>query len=213
MEELLGFILAVIIISVSGVMSPGPLFVANVFYGIKDGASAGLKMSYGHTVVELPLILILGFSALSLETVPQFRIIIAILGAVGLFAFAGLQIKSVFKSKTMLQNQTKLSPFFAGILLSALNPFFIIWWFTIGFKLISDSLVLWPFWGILVLFGLHVWMDYAWLTSTAYLSSRSSKFLSNKNYRFFVVGMSVVLIYFGIIFITDIIPNHEDALE
>ncbi len=35
MEELLGFAAAVIIISTSGVMSPGPLFAANVFYGVK----------------------------------------------------------------------------------------------------------------------------------------------------------------------------------
>ena len=205
MEELLGFAVAVIIISTSGVMSPGPLFVANVFYGAKGGASAGLKMSYGHTVVELPLIILLGFSALSLETIPQFRIIIAILGSIGLFLFAGIQIKSVFKSKTTLTNQTKYGPFFAGILFSALNPFFIIWWFTIGFKLISDSLFLWSFWGIAILFALHIWMDYAWLTSTAYLSSRGSRFLSNKNYRFFIFGLSLVLIYFGITFITDVI--------
>lgn len=205
MEELLGFAVAVIIISTSGVMSPGPLFAANVFYGVKEGASAGLKMSYGHTVVELPLIILLGFSALSLETIPQFRIIIAILGSIGLFLFAGIQIKSVFKSKTTLTNQTKYGPFFAGIFFSALNPFFIIWWFTIGFKLISDSLFLWSFWGIAILFALHIWMDYAWLTSTAYLSSRGSRFLSNKNYRFFIFGISLVLIYFGITFITDVI--------
>jgi len=207
MEELLGFAVAVIIISTSGVMSPGPLFAANVLYGAKGGASAGLKMSYGHTVVELPLIILLGLSALSLETIPQFRIIIAILGSIGLFLFAGIQIKSVFKSKTTLTNQTKYSPFFAGILFSALNPFFIIWWFTIGFKLISDSLFLWSFWGIAILFALHIWMDYAWLTSTAYLSSRGSRFLSNKNYRFFIFGLSLVLIYFGITFITDVISS------
>ena len=205
MEEILGFAVTVIIISISGVMLPGPLFVANIFYGVKGGASAGLKMSYGHTVVELPLIILLGFSALSLETIPQFRIIIAILGSIGLFLFAGIQIKSVFKSKTTLTNQTKYGPFFAGILFSALNPFFIIWWFTIGFKLISDSLFLWSFWGIAILFALHIWMDYAWLTSTAYLSSRGSRFLSNKNYRFFIFGLSLVLIYFGITFITDVI--------
>ena len=164
MEELLGFVVTVIIISVSGVMSPGPLFVANIFYGVKGGASSGLKMSCGHTVVELPLIIFLGFSALSLETFPQFRIIIAVLGAIGLFVFAGIQIKSVFKSKSSLVNQTKYGPFLGGILFSALNPFFIIWWFTIGFKLIPDSLVLWSFWGIAILFASHIWMDYTWST-------------------------------------------------
>ncbi len=206
MEELLGFVVTVIIISVSGVMSPGPLFVANIFYGVKGGASAGLKMSCGHTVVELPLIIFLGFSALSLETFPQFRIIIAIQVAIGLFVFAGIQIKSVFKSKSPLVNQTKYGPFLGGILFSALNPFFIIWWLTIGFKLISDSLVLWSFWGIAILFASHIWMDYTWLTSTAYLSNRSSGFLSNKNYRFFIIGISIVLIYFGITFIADAFP-------
>ncbi len=206
MEELLGFAVTVIIISVSGVMSPGPLFVANIFYGVKGGASAGLKMSCGHTVVELPLIIFLGFSALSLETFPQFRIIIAVLGAIGLFVFAGIQIKSVFKSKSTLVNQTKYGPFLGGILFSALNPFFIIWWFTIGFKLISDSLVLWSFWGIAILFTFHIWMDYTWLTSTAYLSKRSSGFLSNNNYKFFIIGLSILLIYFGITFIADAIP-------
>jgi len=206
MEELLAFAITVIVISTSGVMSPGPLFVANVFYGAKQGAVSGLKMSIGHTVVEFPLIMLLGLGALSLEAVPQFRTIITIAGAIGLFGFAGIQIKSVIKLKTTPANQTKYSPFFAGVLLSALNPFFIIWWFTIGFKLISDSLVLWSFWGIAIMFALHIWMDYAWLTSTAYLSSRSLRFLSNKNYRFFIIGISAVLIYFGITFVMDAIP-------
>jgi len=112
MEELLVFAITVIVISTSGVMSPGPLFVANIFYGAKQGAASGLKMSVGHTVVELPLILLLGFGALTLESVPEFRVIITVAGAIGLFAFAGLQIKSAFKSNPTPENQTKYSPFF-----------------------------------------------------------------------------------------------------
>ena len=42
MQEFLGFALTVIIISVSGVMSPGPLFTANIMYGIKEGTQSGL---------------------------------------------------------------------------------------------------------------------------------------------------------------------------
>jgi len=204
MQEFLAFAVTVIIISTSGVMSPGPLFVANIMYGAKQGASAGLKMSCGHTIVELPLVILLGVGALSLETAPEFRIIITILGALGLFAFAAIQIRSAIKSKSAVAN-TKYGPFVAGILLSALNPFFIIWWLTIGFKLISDSLALWSFWGIAIMFGLHIWMDYVWLGSTAYLSSRSLRFLSNRNYRFFIFGISTLLIYFGITFLTDLI--------
>ncbi|MGQ0376231.1 MAG: LysE family transporter [Nitrososphaerota archaeon] len=152
MEQILGFAATVIIISTSGVMSPGPLFAANIFYGLKEGAKSGLKMSFGHTVVELPLIILLGIGIVSLESAPQFRIIIAVLGAFGLFGFAGLQLKSVFSRDTNKQIKAKYGPFLSGILFSALNPFFIIWWFTVGFKLISDSIVLWSLWGLLILF-------------------------------------------------------------
>ena len=203
MEQLLGFAATVIIISSSGVMSPGPLFAANIFYGLKEGAKGGLKMSFGHTVVELPLIILLGIGIISLESVPQFRIIIAIVGALGLFGFAGLQLKSVFGHDTNHQIKTKYGPFLSGILFSALNPFFIIWWFTVGFKLISDSIVLWSLWGLLILFALHIWMDFAWLASTSYLSSKSSKFLSQRNYRFLFIAISGFMIYFGITFLLD----------
>ncbi len=204
MEQLLGFAATVIIISSSGVMSPGPLFAANIFYRLKEGVKGGLKMSFGHTVVELPLIILLGIGIVSLESAPQFRIVIAVVGALGLFGFAGLQLKSVFGHDTNGKIKTKYGPFLSGILFSALNPFFIIWWFTVGFKLISDSIVLWSLAGLLILFALHIWMDFAWLASTSYLSSKSSKFLSQRNYRFLFIVISGFMIYFGITFLLDV---------
>jgi len=203
MEQLLGFAIVVIVISASGVLSPGPLFTANIFYGLKGGAKAGLKMAYGHTLVEFPLVILLGLGAFSLEAIPEFRTYIAIIGAVGLFVFAGIQLKQIFKNSVEPINGPKHGPFLAGILLSAFNPFFIIWWLTIGLKLISDSLIFWSFWGILIMFLLHIWMDYVWLTSTALVSSRISKILSNRNFKVLVVGLSLVLVYFGITFLID----------
>lgn len=202
MVQLAEFAVAVIIISISGVMSPGPLFAANVAYGLRGGAKTGLKMAYGHTVVELPLVILLGIGAITLETIPQFRETVALLGAISLFVFAGIQIRSVLKKPTTIF-EGKHGPFLAGIMLSALNPFFLIWWFTIGFKLISDSLVLASFAGIGIMFVFHIWMDYAWLCGVSFLSSKGKKVLSNKNYSIFMIAISCVLIYFGIVFVTE----------
>jgi threonine/homoserine/homoserine lactone efflux protein len=199
MVQLAEFAVAVIIISISGVMSPGPLFAANVAYGLKGGVKAGLKMAYGHTVVELPLVILLGIGALTFETMPQFREIIALLGSISLFVFAGIQIRSVLKKSTAVF-EGKHGPFLAGIILSALNPFFLIWWFTIGFKLISDSLVLASFAGIGIMFVFHIWMDYVWLCGVSFLSSKGKKILSNRNYSMFMIAISGVLIYFAITF-------------
>jgi len=202
MVQLFEFAIAVITISVSGVMSPGPLFAANVAYGLKGGARAGLKMAYGHTIVELPLVILLGVGALSLETIPQFRETVALAGAISLFVFAGMQIKSVLKKPSSIF-EGRHGPFIAGIMLSALNPFFLIWWFTIGFKLISDSLVLASFAGIGIIFAFHIWMDYAWLCTVGFLSSKGKKILSSKNYNIFMIAISGVLVYFGIVFVLE----------
>jgi len=200
MVTLAEFAIIVITISLSGVMSPGPLFAANVAYGLKGGIKTGLKMAYGHTVVELPLVVLLGIGAISLTTVPQFREITSILGAISLFVFAGIQIKSAIKKPSTIF-EGKHGPFLAGIILSGLNPFFLIWWFTIGFKLITDAIILYSFIGIGIMFAFHIWMDYAWICSVAFLSSKGKKIISNKKYSIFMIAISGVLVYFGIVFL------------
>ena len=204
MEQFLGFALTVIIISVSGVMSPGPLFTSNIIHGLKEGTNSGIKIAAGHTVVELPLIILLGVGVISLEMIPEFKTTIIILGAIGLFGFAGLQIKNILTKKTQTNTKIKHGAFFTGILFSALNPFFIIWWITIGFKLISDSIEIWSFWGIGILFGVHIWMDFLWLGFVAFSASKASNLLSNQNYRIVMISLSGILIYFGINFILEI---------
>lgn len=204
MNEILEFAVTVILISASGVMAPGPLFAANIAYGLRGGGKAGIKMAVGHTIVELPLVILLGVGVFSFEIFPEFRTLISILGAIILFVFAGIQIKTTLQMKKTTFN-LKHSAILTGITLSALNPFFIIWWLSVGFKLISDAMLIWAFAGIVIVFLLHIWMDFVWLYSIAYLSSKSSKIISNKNYKIMMIGLSSMLIYFGISFISDVI--------
>jgi len=206
MVQILEFALLVIVISASGVMSPGPLFAATVSYGLREGTRAGIKIAIGHTIVELPLVILLGIGVFSLETFPEFRTIISIFGAITLFLFAGIQIRTIFTRKELVTSNPKHGPLITGIALSALNPFFIIWWLAIGFKLISDAMLIWSFAGILIVFVLHIWMDFAWLGVVSFLASKSSKIISNKNYKILMTGLSIMLIYFGIMFLIDILP-------
>jgi len=203
MIEFLEFSVLVIIVSASGVMAPGPLFAANLVYGLKQGTKSGIKMAVGHTIVELPLVILLGIGVFSLEAFPEFRTIISIFGAITLFVFAVIQIKSLFRKNESTYFNPKQGPLITGILLSALNPFFIIWWLTIGFKLISDAMMIWAFAGILIVFVLHIWMDFVWLGSISFLASKSKKIISNNIYKIVMGGLSIMLIYFGITFLLD----------
>jgi len=205
MIQIIEFAILVIIISASGVMSPGPLFAANITYGLREGVKSGIKIAIGHSIVELPLVILLGIGVFSLEIFPEFRTIISIFGAITLFVFAGIQIKTILKKNKNISIKPKQGPIVTGIVLSALNPFFIVWWLTIGFKLISDAMLIWAFAGILIVFVFHIWMDFAWLGITAFLASKSRKIISNRNYKIMILMLSLTLIYFGITFLMDAI--------
>jgi len=204
MVQFFEFVILVIVVSASGVMAPGPLFTASIAYGLKEGTRSGIKMAIGHTIVELPLVILLGIGVFSLESFPEFRTIISIFGAITLFVFAAIQIKTIFEKKEIRKSKLKQGPLITGIILSALNPFFIIWWLTIGFKLISDAMLIWAFTGILIVFVLHIWMDFAWLGAVSYFASKSTKILSNRNYKILIGGLSVMLVYFGITFLMEV---------
>jgi len=204
MNQILDFALVVIVISASGVMAPGPLLSAGIVYGMKESTKGGIKMSIGHAIVELPLIITLGIGVFSLEIIPEFRDSISILGALMLFVFAGIQIKTVLQGRKSEIMHQKHGAIIAGIIFSGLNPFFIIWWLTIGFKLISDAMIIWAFTGIIITFALHVWMDFTWLGVIAWLAKKSSKIISNKNYKILMLGLSTSLVYFGVTFLRDV---------
>lgn len=199
----LEFGLTVVLVSTSGVLSPGPLFFANLIYGSKYGYKAGLKCSYGHTIVELPLILLLAFGVLSLEVFPSFKPTISIIGGVTLLAFAIIQVLSVIRKKNQDMIQTSHGPLLMGIIFSALNPFFIIWWLTIGMKMITDALLLASMFGLAFMFLTHIWMDYAWLTSVAHLARKGVKIIGSKYYSILLLALSGALIYLGTNFILE----------
>jgi threonine/homoserine/homoserine lactone efflux protein len=208
--DLLGFGVQIVFTSASGVISPGPLFFANLVYGSKQGIYSGIKMAYGHTIVELPLIIILasGLSAFSsITTSNLISKLISLSGGIVILVFSAVQIVAFLKKKNGEKNiyfntDNKKDPFIIGSILSALNPFFILWWLTAGLKLISDSLELYGFaMGIIVVFSFHIWMDYSWLAVTAHLISRGTLIFRSKYYPILLLALNAALIYYGIYFI------------
>ena len=72
MEQFLEFaVVSYRAISASGVMAPGPLFAANISYGLREGTKSGIKMALGHSIVEFPLIILLGVGVFSFRKVSR----------------------------------------------------------------------------------------------------------------------------------------------
>ena len=215
--NILEFAGEVVLLSTSGVLSPGPLFFTNLIYGSRQGSHAGIKIAYGHTIVELPLIIILAlslsnFSYLHLTSKENLKII-GLIGGVSIVLFSLIQVRSITKRNAVESaadavnkknyffkiNSKRNEPIILGIIFSALNPFFLIWWSTIGLKLISDSIILFGVvLGILCTFLFHIWMDYAWLMVTSYMISKGISILKTKFYYVLFLVLSIVLALYGL---------------
>lgn len=221
------FVAEVILISVSGVLFPGPLFLANLIYGSRTGIHAGYRIALGHAVVEFPLIVLIG---LSLSGISNFMFtnqglrIIGVLGGAAIIYFSISQIYNLTKKGTITQENNnennrsyyynlgskrlpRRGPFIIGIIFTAFNPFFLAWWITVGIKLVSDSISLFGIGlGIVFLFLFHVWMDFAWLGLTSSLIYRGKSVIKSKYYYLFILSLSVMLVLYGLyILIVNII--------
>lgn len=195
--NLIEFAISVIIISLSGALGPGPLLVANIMEGTKGGAKSGVKCAMGHTVIEFPLIILLSIGLLTVIN-SQVLDIITLLGGIALISFGFLTLKGIKKNQKIDNKKNKSNhPVYIGVLLTGLNPMFIIWWLTIGLKLISEALIFASLIGVLLMFVLHIWIDYAWLTGIAYLAKKGRNILNNKIYGKILLIFSIIFMILG----------------
>jgi threonine/homoserine/homoserine lactone efflux protein len=203
--DLAGFIITVILLTASGALAPGPLFFQTITQGAKTGARSGLIFSIAHSVVEFSLILLLAFGLLAVKNEPVFRTGIGITGGIVLIFFGVYQLFSILRKKPLEQHQEVPTHrlFFLGIVFSALNPYFILWWLTVGSNLILLALELAALAGVVFMFLCHVWMDYVWLIAVSYFAKKGVNALGSKWYKALIGVFGIILLYFGITFLQD----------
>jgi threonine/homoserine/homoserine lactone efflux protein len=204
--DILSFAGTVVLITVSGALAPGPLFFTTISQGVRSGARSGLLFSVAHTLVEFSLVLLLAFGLLSVASEPVVRVVVGVAGGMALLVFGVLQIRGSFKfqsDQTEVGRKARRSLFLIGLAFTGLNPYFIVWWLTIGANLILLALEFWGLLGVLFMYVCHVWMDYAWLTLLAALAKRGARVLRFRWYRILMAVFGVVLIYFGLSFLVD----------
>jgi threonine/homoserine/homoserine lactone efflux protein len=86
--------------------------------------------------------------------------------------------------------------FVAGILLSGLNPFFLLWWVTIGSMLIMKFLVLGTI-GLALFIIVHWLCDLVWLSFVSTLVYRTKSLWGKKFQEGLFIACSLLLMGFG----------------
>ncbi len=199
--ELLGFLLKVFGISLSGAMQPGAVTAAAITMGARN-RFAGPLMAFGHGIIEFPLMVLLIFGLGELVKRPSVSIIIGLAGGAFLVLMGAQLARDLNKSDDGQISGGKGGPLITGIVLTIANPYFLIWWATVGLTLVTTakSLGLWAF----VLFALVHWsIDFIWLTILSWGSFKGASILSPRRRKAILLFCAIALLGFGIYFIGD----------
>jgi threonine/homoserine/homoserine lactone efflux protein len=202
--DIVTFIITIVVVTASGALAPGPLFFVNLAHGTKSGAKGGLAFSIGHTLVEFSLVVLLALGLSTVVNEPTVQSIVGIIGGAFLLVFGLLQIRRFVLPKTEAAARDagpSRNPVLLGSVFTGLNPYFLIWWLTVGVKLVWDSVNFASWVGVILMYVAHVWMDYVWLTGTAYLAKRGRSLVGSHGYRLAMVAFGAILVGFGVYFL------------
>jgi len=208
------------LIGFSGAIIPGPVLTAVIKETPQRGWTAGPLVVLGHSFTELGLLIGLVFGLDSVLQAPIAVIFVSIIGGILLCILAGLMLIDVFVKKVSITEQlTKRAieglrkqyrPIFDGILLSISNPFWIVWWATIGIGLIYTNLP--PLSVLPIDFGLlgltffyigHIISDLSWYTFISGMIHSGKRWITDKVYKGILVCCACFLIYLGVTFIIN----------
>jgi len=186
------------IIALSGALMPGPLLTATISESSRRGVSAGPLLILGHGILELVLVVAIMaglapfFQSRGLFTAIAFvGSVILLWMAVGMFrSLPGLSLAA--NGESQVENRLVVD----GILLSVSNPYWTLWWATIGLGYIAQS-QRYGFWGIAAFFSGHILADLAWYTAVSAGIGRGRHFLNDRVYRGIIGTCAILLIAFA----------------
>jgi threonine/homoserine/homoserine lactone efflux protein len=106
---------------------------------------------------------------------------------------------AMFRARAKVVKEGKelsYSAFTAGIITSGLNPFFLLWWATIGSLLVMRFLEF-GLSGLIVFIVVHWLIDLLWLSFVSILVYRTHSLWGNKFQQWVFIAISLTLVGFG----------------
>ncbi|MGB9936375.1 MAG: LysE family transporter [Methanobacterium sp.] len=204
MIEIVLFTLTSFGVGLSGALVPGPMLTVTISDSVKNGFRAGPTVVLGHILTEtLLMILILA----GLGWIIGSHTVSLIIGIVGgaVLILMGYNISKTNDNPSDISkkvNETKnYGSLIGGILTSISNPFFFIWWATVGCAFMYKGFELAGFIGLFGFIIGHWSADFSWYSTVSFFSSRGSKIMSGKTYKTIMIICGSFLILLGTYFI------------
>jgi threonine/homoserine/homoserine lactone efflux protein len=195
---ILGFV-----IGLTGALAPGPTLIATIQSAVRNGWMSGPRVTMGHIVAEFFVVLLIIAGIPFLPS--QYTVYIAGFGGAALILFGIMTLKSAkgasFSSPAAGVSRVD-SPVVAGLITSISNPYFWIWWFSVGSALLVSSLTC-GIVGLIAFIAGHWLSDLSWFTFVSVSIHKSRVFIEDREYQIILMICGGILISFGLWFIAS----------
>lgn len=182
-------------------MAPGPVTAATLAAGSRS-RHAGAWIAVGHGVVEFPLMLLIMAGMHLVFKIKEVQIVIGLAGGLMLVLMGGQIFRDLARNNDSGAKYAERSPLWIGILLTGGNPYFLLWWATVGMALAGQAWRL----GVLAFafFALVHWScDLVWLEILSQASYRGARLLGARTQKGLALVCGLALLVFGLVFLGD----------
>lgn len=188
-------------VAFSGAMMPGPLLTYTIRQSLSSGPYSGFIIIAGHAILELALIILIfmGFDIILQSDSAQS--IIGLVGGLLLVYMGADMVINSLKNKVKIELTNDKSKtgnmLFSGFVISAANPYFLLWWAIIGLGFLIQAYKLFGTAGVLIFFTGHILADFIWYGFVSVIVGTTRKFIKVNLYRVIIAFLGGVLIFFG----------------
>lgn len=194
----------------SGAMMPGPLLTYDIERSLKRGWKVGLLVPLGHVLFEIVIVVVLALGIGSLLNHPWPKIVILFVGGLVLLWFGVDMIRGAVKGSLKVAIEAdaerkrgeNVEILIKSGLISLLNPYFLLWWATIGLGYLLANANL-GIWGVVLFYAGHATADISWYFVVSFFCDRIGRFINGKAYRYVIAVLGIVLGGFAVKFIID----------
>lgn len=195
------------LIGFSGAMAPGPLLTVTITETVRRGRRAATMLLVGHAILEI--VLIAGFLLGLQPVLRDLTVATAISVAGGAFLvwmgatlLRGVAVRHVSLDLSATGERPPYGPMMDGVATSLSNPYFTIWWATIGATLLLEALAIGPA-AVVAFYVGHEGADFAWYGAVIAAVSGGRRFVTPKVYRVVLASLAVAVLGLGLYYLAS----------
>ncbi len=198
-EAILVIFVSSMVLAYSGALMPGPMLAVVVAETPRQGARAGPLVVLGHGILELALLaaLVVGLGPLLEREGVQATLSLA--GGAMLAVTGAAMTRAVLRRTVRLEwdpetaGAGRARTVLGGVLSSLANPYWTIWWATIGLGLLTKAYALGVA-GVVAFFVGHILGDLTWYSAVSGALAAGRRWISERGYRAMVAAAAVFLL-------------------